>query len=481
MIRTMVRASLGANRLVSVFLAGFLLLASALLSSALILTLGVFGSVDRFMEQAKLPHYMQMHSGPVNAERMQRFVDARPEVTDYELIEILNVDNGALAFDGTSLGAEIQQNVFATQSKRMDLLLSTDGTLIHPKPGEIYVPLFYQSTYDLKQGQQVSVRTPDGERIFTIAGVFRDAQMNSTMSSSKRLLISDADYAQLRETPGTSPEYLIDFRLRSPGDAKAFEAAYAKAGLEADGPSLTWGLFRLVNSLNDMVTVLLISLMSFIILLISFLCIRYTLLTTIEEDLREIGVMKAIGVRDKRIRAIYLGKYRWLLGGGCVVGFLLAVAARGAILANVKRQMGAVNHPWLGLLAGLLGAAIVYLVAEGYVRRVLKKLRKISPLNALHGVSGLSRTKQRPRPAIAPATGRAVNRRYALAAIRRDPSRHLTILVVAFLVTLVLLVPFRVGATVGSEKFVTYMGMGDYDLRIDLLNRDDATAVARRI
>lgn len=61
---------------------------------------------------------------------------------------------------------------------------------------------------------------------------------------------------------------------------------------------MTWPLFRLVNSLNDGVTVVLLIMMSLIILLIAFLCIRYTLLATLQEDLHEIGVMKALGVRN---------------------------------------------------------------------------------------------------------------------------------------------------------------------------------------
>lgn len=481
MIRKLIKSSLTKNRLVSAFVAAFLVLSAALISGALVLTLGVFGSVDRFMESARTPHFMQMHLGSLDKARMQTFVDGRKDVVAWEAIEYLNVENAQLRFNGQTLETEIQQNGFVTQSEQMDFLLSPEGEVIQPEPGEIYVPNFYESKYDLKPGDQISVSTGDGEMVFTMVGAFRDSQMNSTLASSKRLLISDEDYTELLRREGTAPEHLLSFRLNSPAEAASFETDYFTAKLESNGPSLTWSLFRLVNSLNDGITVMLLIMMSFIILLIAFLCIRYTLLATMEEDLREIGVMKALGVRNTLISSIYLGKYRVLLGGGAATGFIVSLLARNAILANVQRNMGEVNNPVLGVVAGAIGALLLYGLSMLYVRRVLKRLRQITPLRALQGDAGLNSARRRPRFILRPTVGNAVNLKLAWANIRRTPSQHLTILAVACLITLALLVPFRFGSTVRSADFVTYMGIGQYDLRIDLLGRSDARPEADSI
>ena len=44
--------------------------------------------------------------------------------------------------------------------------------------------------------------------------------------------------------------------------------------------------------------------------MIAALCIRLTFLATMDEDMREIGVMKAIGISKKDIKKVYLNKYR---------------------------------------------------------------------------------------------------------------------------------------------------------------------------
>ena len=140
MIATMIRASLARNRLVSAFMAGFLVLSTALLAAAAILTAALFGSVTGFMDTAQTPHFMQMHSGPVDGPRLQRFAEERPEVEAFEDVQILNVDNAALTFGGHSLDAEIQQNSFATQGRRMDFLLAEDGTRLQPEAGQVVIP-----------------------------------------------------------------------------------------------------------------------------------------------------------------------------------------------------------------------------------------------------------------------------------------------------------------------------------------------------
>ena len=95
----------------------------------------------------------------------------------------------------------------------------------------------------------------------------------------------------------------------------AFETAYASAGLEANGPTVTYTLFKTMNALSDGMMIAVILLVSALVVAIAFMCIRFTLLAKIEDDYREIGVMKAIGLRVSDIKKIYLVKYISDCGG----------------------------------------------------------------------------------------------------------------------------------------------------------------------
>ena len=148
-----------------------------------------------------------------------------------------------------------------------------------------------------------------------VAGFVRDSQMNSTLASSKRFLVSAGDYERMRASG--SVEYLIEFRLKDLSDLSDFEAAYSASELPANGPTLTWPLFRMISAVSDGIMIAVILLVSVLVIFISLLCIRFTLLAKIEDDYREIGVMKAIGIRVSDIRSIYLSVYAVLAAVGC--------------------------------------------------------------------------------------------------------------------------------------------------------------------
>ena len=134
------------------------------------------------------------------------------------------------------------------------------------------------------------------------------------MSSSKRFLVSAADYERLKAMG--SEEYLIEFLLDA--DAGDFATAYTDAGLPANGPAVTKPLIRMMNALSDGLMILVILLASIVLVLIAMLCIRFTLLTQLEADRREIGAMKAIGFSSEKVQGIYLARFVPVAGGGMV-------------------------------------------------------------------------------------------------------------------------------------------------------------------
>ncbi len=92
--------------------------------------------------------------------------------------------------------------------------------------------------------------------------------------------------------------------------------------------------------------ILVILLVSVVLLLISMLCIRFTLLTQLEADRREIGMLKAIGIPKGDIRKLYSLKFLALSGLGAVCGLLLALLLKGPISAQMRELYGASEDGW---------------------------------------------------------------------------------------------------------------------------------------
>lgn len=227
------------NKTAAVITLLFITAAALLLSLAACLAVNLSGAIDRLMQKAETPHFMQMHTGDPMEEDLDRFAAENANVEAYQISGFLNIDNSRISIGGHSLNGSLQDNGFCIQNEGFDYLLGLEDERVQPQDGEIYVPVCYFRDGTAKEGDAAVV----GGKKFRVAGFVRDSQMNAMLASSKRFVVSRADFYRLQSLG--SMEYLIEFRLYDTTAIGAFEAAYAAAGLPDRGPTLTWPLFRM--------------------------------------------------------------------------------------------------------------------------------------------------------------------------------------------------------------------------------------------
>ena len=124
-------------------------------------------------------------------------------------------------------------------------------------------------------------------------------------------------------------------------------------------------------------------LMSGIILLcMSFLIIRFTILFQIESSYAEIGIMKAIGFQHSQIKPLYLMKYMSISLIGVFIGFLISIPFTNLLegmQAGIVPVMPGNTGTYLSLIIVILIPALVYTVTT----LVLRKLKKQSTMDAI--------------------------------------------------------------------------------------------------
>ena len=463
------------NKAITLTIMIFVAAAAMLVSLAAVLVVNLSGAIDTLMTRAKTPHFMQMHSGEIDTTRLAAFVEQHNEIADYQVLEFLNIGGAQIVFEDSSLAGSVQDNGFSIQSKKFDYLLDLDGNVIHVSDGEIYVPIPYLQEGLAIVGDKVQV----SEKEFTVAGFLRDSQMNSLLSSSKRFLVSENDYTEIRDLG--SVEYLIEFRLKDPSALGTFETAYTSAGLEANGPTITYPLFRMLNGLSDGLMIAVILLISALVVAIAFMCIRFTLLAKIEEDYREIGVMKAIGLRVSDIKKIYLAKYAAIAALGSTLGFTLSFAFRGMLLENIRLYMGESENSSVALLFGIISVLLVFLAIIAYVNGVLGRFRKISPAEAIR--FGISQEKSNGGKHFRLSMNKLIgtNGFLGMKDVLARKKIYVTMLAVLVISAFIIIVPQNLHNTISSKGFITYMGVGNSDLRIDIQQTDQIAEKAAEI
>lgn len=182
------------NKLLSVVTTVFMAVSAMLAALTVLLFSGLLGAIDDLMVKAETPDFLQMHAGELEREEIIGFVKAHTEIKEWQICGFLNLENGTISLGGHSLADSTQDNGLCLQGEKFDYLLDTDNKMPHVLQGEVYVPVCYRAMYDLSVGDSMQI----GSFELKIAGFIRDSQMNSMLSSSKRFLVSKADYEKIK-------------------------------------------------------------------------------------------------------------------------------------------------------------------------------------------------------------------------------------------------------------------------------------------
>lgn len=404
-----------------------------------------------------------MHSGDIDSQRLQSFADSQENVEAYQLARFLNV-NGADIFIGeNSLEESVQDNGFSTQNKDFDFLLDLNGDVIHPADGQVYVPLGYKKDGSAEVGDNLTVHGVS----LKVAGFLRDSAMNPDLAGSKRFLVSENDFRDL-ETFG-SMEYLIEFRLKDQAAFRAFQSDYFAAKLPANGPPvISRPLLIMMNAVTDGMMIAVLIMISILVIIVAFLCIRFTLLAKIEEDYREIGVLKAVGLPVKDIAKLYSAKYGAVAGSACILGFLFSLPLSTPLMENMRLYMGDSGRGAAAPLIGALGALLIFLVVMWYVKSILRRFRKIPTAQAVR--FGAPTEKSKGAKGFRFSENRLFSRNVFLGVkdVLSRKKLYATMFAVLVISSFILIVPQNIYNTISARSFMTYMGIGENDFSIHL-------------
>lgn len=434
------------NKLITMAVFVIMAVSAALMGLTVMLFSGLLGSIDSLMTKAETCDFLQMHSGEIDEKALVRFSESIDGVDKMQICNFLNVENSLIFINEKSLTDSTQDNGFCTQSPRFDYLLDMDNQIIEVKTGSVYVPVCYRSEYKVEAGQIMQI----GNKKLVVAGFLRDSQMNSMMASSKRFLVSKDDYEDLKSFG--SEEYLIEFKIKPGYDINEFATLYADALMPCNGPTITLILIKLMNAISDGMMIFVILLVSVVVLVISIICIRYIVLTSMEKNKKEAGMMKAIGIASKDIRHFYIRKYIMLSFAGAIAGIIAAFIISRPLGAQMRSLYGSDGNSFTTVLISFIGIIVTEALILAAIHRNLKKTEKISAVQALRGEK----------------SGKKKN-------------GYVFIAVIMAASVFLMLVPQNISSTISSEKFVSYMGIGNAQIRMDIRQIDDVKAVSSRL
>ncbi|WP_160031668.1 ABC transporter permease [Paenibacillus sp. An7] len=469
MLLHIVKRDFQRNKIITTILFVFIMLSALLMATASHVLMELTSSLNNLLSLSKAPHFVQMHTGPIDKRGIEDFARTDPLVKEHQTVEMLRID-GSNIYIGSLEQPEANSVMdigFVRQNGSFDFLLNLENQVIQVALGEIAVPIYYMQQKNLKLGDIVLIQTERFKREFKIVDFVRDAQMNPAMVSSKRFVISREDFAVLKENGGDI-EYLIEFRLTDLSKLSDFSSNYFSSNMPNRGPAIDYSLITLLNALTDGLIAIVIIIVSFLLMVIALLCLRLTIVATMEEDYQEIGVMKAIGLSNLDIKRIYLAKYIVISALATCCGYLLSLLTMNLVTANISLYLGAVTRSLISYIIPFLAVGLTFCIVVISCRAMLRRLNRISAVESLR--SSISMKSKTPIGRIQLSRSKYLGVTVFLGI--EDIFRRVTMYTLLFFVyalnVFIIMVPLGLLHTLQMPSFISYLGVGQSDIRIDL-------------
>ncbi|WP_105619069.1 ABC transporter permease [Vallitalea okinawensis] len=473
MIIKILKKDIVRNKVITAAVFIFITLSALLMASGSNMLIDLGNSLDYLFEASNAPHFVQYHTGEFDQVAINDWSFSNISIKQQQTSEMINIEGSKIYLNNNeeSEADTVMEMGFVKQNESFDYLLNLNNEKIEVENGEIAVPIFYMQKNGLEIGDPIFIKDKKQTLAFTITDFVRDVQMNPSMVSSKRFVVSNDDFIDIKEEFGEI-EYIIGFQLYDLNEIPSFRNAYSSSGLPQKGMAVDYELFVALNSLTDGLVAAVIIFISFLLSLIALLCLRFTILATIEEDFKEIGVMKAIGILPKAIKRIYLSKYVFLASTATFVGFIVSIFLNQLFSRNIRLYFGVAPKGNIEKMLPLVVVCSIFIIVVAFCGIILKRFNKISAIEAMR--MGNTGETYRSTKALALYKRRLINPNVFIGI--RDVFLRLRLYALLFFVfvvcTFIMIIPLNFYNTIQSPDLVKYMGMGRSDIYLRLSNQN---------
>lgn len=200
----LLKNDLKTNPLNNFILLMFMTLSIAISISVFLMLGQLFSSISDMYESAKPPHFLQMHKGEIEQEKIDAFNETYEGMEYWQTVSMIDVAGEDLvvtkgeasekeAINTKGDASEVisadskdkEEFILADcrldislvkQNAAYDVLLDENREKFEVAEGEIGAPVILLSKYSISVGDEITLRSGEGEKQFKVAGFVYDEQ-----------------------------------------------------------------------------------------------------------------------------------------------------------------------------------------------------------------------------------------------------------------------------------------------------------------
>lgn len=431
----------------------FIVLAATFIASSANNMLTVVNAIDNYFEKANVPEYWFATSEEAESDKIVSF--AKKREYEYNRYKMIQIDPKNVKISGKEIEYGNTLCISTVSNNGVKVFDSSEKQLTQVNDGEIYVPssIFFSSDNKFQKNARITIEQNGVKKEFRIKDYTKDVMFGSAMMGVTRFLVSEQDLAFF-EGNGQSIMEIFEIYTEDAHFLEDFQQLDIRTFMNLDKSQIK------LMYLMDMMLAALILIVSICLILISMVILHFTIHFTMSEEFCEIGVMKAIGITNCKIRGLYIVKYLVISIIGSVIGMLLSFPFGKVLLQNVSKNMiiSEKGNQWLNVICAFATAALVVFFCYFCTRKV----KKFSPMDAIRngetgerynskGVIHLSRSR------LAPISFMAWND------ILSGWKKHSSMILIFTIGILLIIIPVNTINTLQSKHLMKWFNMAECD------------------
>ncbi len=461
MYRNILKKDLKRKKTMNLIVLLFVVLATMFVSASVNNIINVTSALDRFFEMTNAPDSLVITMNKNLAVDIEEILSSASAIDRYSEEKMLFLSNENFIPQDEEIKITSGTNLVHS-----DICLNyflPDGSVLETvEPGELYITEGKADKFGICMGDQLTIEVNGVSREFVLKGKIKDSISGSNQMSFTRYIISEEDYSQFLSGENTGEYYGGSMVYIYSSDTETVQSQIKPlvdcSVMEMDRD------FMKFTYVFDMVVVGVLLVVSVILIIIAFVVLRFTISFTLSEEFREIGVMKAIGIRNFKIRCLYLVKYMGISVIGAAIGLILSFPF-GELLMKVSAQSIIMGNPGTVLVNVLCAFGVVAVILL-FCYGCTGKVKKMTPIDAIRNgqtgerfrkksVMNLGKSKLSTTPFL------------ALNDIVSSPRRYSIVTVTFFLCLSLLLILSATVSTMNSGSLATTFGWADCDVYVD--------------
>ncbi|WP_318614646.1 ABC transporter permease [Sporosarcina sp. YIM B06819] len=463
MFLKILKKDLKRKKAMNVVLFVLIALASTLVASSTNLMYSTTTAVNSFISKSQVADLNIMISNtPENDKMIEEWANDMPSIDAYYSAFQIGVSSNTITVPTGSKEFSSNTSIFlASLPQDVNLVFGQNDKNFTLQDGEIALPINIKNTTGIQLGDQLTINVEGLSKTFIVKGFFKDAFLGSDLLGIKRLLISQHDFDEIKQSVPEETWIKLWSFVKNPEESQTdITTEFSKSDILSIF-DIDKALVEL-SYMTDRIMSALLFIVSLFLIFIAFLTLRFTIISTIQDDYREIGVMKAIGFTNAGIRGLYLTKYFGLSVAGGAIGLGISLPLTIIMSLRVSEYV-IVPVGSTSIVIAVFSIFGIVAVTLLFCALCMRKINKASPIDAIRQGHNGERFKASRKMSLHKSKFLHTTMFLAISDVLNQMKGYTTLILTFVLSTVIILIPINLANTILAPGFINYFGTTQAD------------------